>query len=264
MKCRPEDYKESFENLVRVCHAIDFQDIVLLQRLLLESGHIECLDYSDDKYLMMCCEPDLFNDFFDLNNVDIDNYVGFMEIPLERAVRKENIELVKIIVNAGQNLPNWSVSLAAGLVAAVEMSNKEIVILLLSRGANPSKSFSEDVPLISAVGHNNIALVELLLSEGAFVDPTCCGSSRTPLILASYYGRLEIVKMLVNAGADVNYLAEGEGALFCAASQGHIDVYEYLLSLVSDAEEIKMAKEELYYKQNNIIREEVWTENECS
>jgi ankyrin repeat protein len=264
MKCRPEEYKESFENLVRICHAIDFQDIVLLQKLLLESGYIECLDYSDDKYLMMCCEPDLFNDFFGLNNVDIDNYVGFMEIPLERAVRTGKIDLVRVLVDAGANLPNWLICLAAGFIAAVEMDNREIVILLLSKGADPSKSFSEDVPLISAVLRNNIDLVKLLLSEGAFVDPICCGSSRTPLILASYYGWLETVKMLVNAGADVNYLAEGEGALFCAASQEHIDVYEYLLPLVSDPEEIKMAKEEIYYKQNNLIREEVWIKNECS
>jgi uncharacterized protein len=242
MKCRPEDYKESFENLVRICHAIDFQDIVLLQKLLLESGYIECLDYSDDKYLMMCCEPDLFNDFFGLNNIDVDNYVGFVEIPLERAVRTENIDLVRTILNAGQNLPNWSISLAAGLVAAVEMGNKEIVVLLVSSGANPSKSFSEDAPLMSAVLSKNIELIELLLSEGAFVDPQACGSGRTPLIIASYYGWLEIVKILVNAGADVNYLAEAEAALFCAASQGYIDVYEYLLPLVSDLEEIKMAK----------------------
>jgi ankyrin repeat protein len=213
---------------------------------------------------MMCCEPDLFNDFFDLKNINIDNYVDFMEIPLERAVRKENIDLVRIIANAGQNLPNWSISLAAGLVAAVQMRNKEIVVLLVSSGANPSKSFSEDAPLMSAVLSKNIELIELLLSEGAFVDPQDCGSSRTPLIIASYYGWLEIVKILVNAGADVNYLAEGEGALFCATSQGHIDVYEYLLPLVSDLEEIKMAKEEIYYKQNNILREEVWEENECS
>jgi ankyrin repeat protein len=262
MKYRPEDYKESFENLVRICHAIDSQDIVLLQNLLSESGYVECLDYSHDKWFMMCCEPDLFNDFFDLNNVNIDNYVDFMEIPLQRAVRKENTAIVKIIIDAGQNLPNWSMSLAAGLEAAVEKRNKEIVILLLSSGANPSESFSEDSPLMSAVLSKNIDLIELLLSEGAFVDPQACGCDRTPLIIASYYGWLEIVKILVNAGADVNYLAEGEGALFCAASQGHVDVYEYLLPLVSDLKEIKMAKEEIYCKQNNIIREEVWEEND--
>jgi RHS repeat-associated protein len=147
-------------------------------------------------------------------------------------------------------------------------SQMEITILLLSKGANPSIGYTEDPPLINAVLQSDINyandLVKILLSKGAFVDPKSCGSSHTPLTLASYYGQLEIVKMLVNAGADVNYLAEGEGALFCAASQGHVDIYEYLLPLVSDLEEIKMAKEELYYKQNNIIREEVWKENECS
>jgi hypothetical protein len=70
MKHRPEDYQESFKNLVIVCHAIDRQDIALLEELFTEDKYVQCMDDSEDKWLMMCCEPDLFCEFFGLNNID--------------------------------------------------------------------------------------------------------------------------------------------------------------------------------------------------
>jgi ankyrin repeat protein len=244
MKYHPEEYQESFKNLVEVCYAIDSRNIILLKKLLSNDRYIQCLDWSEDKWSIMCCEAELFNYFFKLDKIDVDNYVDFLENPLERAVKTQNIDLIRVIIDAGENLPNWSICLAAGLIAAIEISNMEIILLLLSRGANPSQSFSEEVPLISAVGRNNIALVELLLSQGAFIDPKDCGSHYTPLIIASVHGYFKIVKILVNAGADVNYISTetGEGALINAAVYGHTEIYDYLLSLTSDPQQIESAK----------------------
>jgi ankyrin repeat protein len=255
-----EHFLKIYNCLVEICHAIDLQDITLLQALLSQENYINSLVRPRNKY-----DEFFYENFNSYTHLFVDTVSPF-EIPLQRAINTQNVEIVNLILDASKHLPHWVTCLAAGLETAINLSNTEITVLLLSKGADPSRAFSEDAPLINAVLNQNINcaidLTKLLLSKGAFVDPKSCGSGRTPLILASYYGRLEIVKMLVNAGADVNYIAEGEGALFCAASRGHLEVYEYLLPLVSNQEEIEFAKEEIYCLQHNIVREEVWLEND--
>ena len=55
---------------------------------------------------------------------------------------------------------------------------------------------------------------------------------RTPLVIASYYGRLEAVKLLLAApGVDVNLGTDyGATALHFAAHRGHFDVVKLLLA----------------------------------
>ena len=55
---------------------------------------------------------------------------------------------------------------------------------------------------------------------------------RTPLVIASYYGKLEAVKILVGArGVDVNLGTDfGATALHFAAHRGHFDVVKLLLA----------------------------------
>lgn len=54
---------------------------------------------------------------------------------------------------------------------------------------------------------------------------------QTALMLAVSHGRLDIVKMLLEAGADVNIQDEdGSTALMCAGEHGHVDIVRVLLS----------------------------------
>nr|CAD7432036.1 unnamed protein product [Timema monikensis] len=54
---------------------------------------------------------------------------------------------------------------------------------------------------------------------------------QTALMLAVSHGRLDTVKLLIEAGADINIHDEdGSTALMCAAEHGHIDIVKQLLS----------------------------------
>lgn len=50
-------------------------------------------------------------------------------------------------------------------------------------------------------------------------------------MLAVSHGRLDMVQMLLEAGADINIRDEdGSTALMCASEHGHIDIVKHFLS----------------------------------
>lgn len=54
---------------------------------------------------------------------------------------------------------------------------------------------------------------------------------QTALMLAVSHGRLDTVRLLLEAGADVNIQDEdGSTALMCAAEHGHLDIIKLLLA----------------------------------
>lgn len=78
---------------------------------------------------------------------------------------------------------------------------------------------------------------DLVLEKGADVNKACEGYV-PPLMHAAKYGRLDMVKVLVAKGADVNYvyegdyeLANGETPLTYAEKYKMIEVADYLRSL---------------------------------
>ena len=55
---------------------------------------------------------------------------------------------------------------------------------------------------------------------------------QTALMLAVSHGRLNMAKLLVEAGADINIRDEdGSTALMCAAEHGHMELVKFLLQL---------------------------------
>lgn len=54
---------------------------------------------------------------------------------------------------------------------------------------------------------------------------------QTALMLAVSHGRLDMVKLLLEAGADPNIQdTDGSTALMCAAEHGHIDIVKHILA----------------------------------
>ncbi|XVF32447.1 hypothetical protein REPUB_Repub17cG0084000 [Reevesia pubescens] len=89
------------------------------------------------------------------------------------------------------------------LQLAASVSRKDIMKVLLDNHANPNvSSHGLWSPMISSIGNGSIECVNLLLQAGA--DPNFVSQGDTPLVIAAATGETEIIKCLLNAGADPN------------------------------------------------------------
>lgn len=97
------------------------------------------------------------------------------------------------------------------------------------------------LPAIShAVQISHLGLVKQMILNGANVNEPSQSDKNpynTPLMIASYDGKLDYVKLLVENGACINQQDKGNGytALIKAAIKNHADIVKYLLDNNSDA-----------------------------
>ena len=131
---------------------------------------------------------------------------------------------------------------------AIMNRNYESAKVLLKLGANPNKEDKLDgsSPLMEAarLGNDGInsqkineKFLTILISYGANPNIEEAGPRRngnatrnTPLLIASYEGNLDYVKILINAGANINYANEfGENILGAAVNSRNPDLVYYLL-----------------------------------
>ena len=87
------------------------------------------------------------------------------------------------------------------------------------------------------LGH--LEVVKLLVAHGADVNARTTAHSdypgRTPLVVSAANGFIEIVSFLIEKGANVNTpTADGRTALHVAVSAGHLDIVELLISKGAD------------------------------
>ena len=85
--------------------------------------------------------------------------------------------------------------------------------------------------LMLAAANGELELVKLFVAHGAEVNMT----GWNPLIYAAWRGRTEVVKYLLEKGADIDAVSpNGVSALMMAARDGHFDTVRLLLWEVAD------------------------------
>lgn len=159
---------------------------------------------------------------------------------LSVAAEVDNPDLVARLLST---MPPDNARLAAHLALedAVENQSTGIVRQLLQ--LHPNVNLHSERPLKveglsllqRAAENGNLEILEMLLSAGADVNfnPTR-GWEQTALQNASERGDLTAVKLLLAAGADVNATGATAPPLLLAIRGGHIHVFEHLLSAGAD------------------------------
>ena len=106
--------------------------------------------------------------------------------------------------------------------------------LITSRSRDPEELADHKTPLCDASGRGNLKVAQLLIEHGADVNAQCSADFR-PLYLSPYYGRLDF--SLLRFGIPVNFNAPVSGsltALFVASERGHLEVIRVLLENGAD------------------------------
>ncbi|KAK2697319.1 hypothetical protein QWA68_003700 [Fusarium oxysporum] len=140
------------------------------------------------------------------------------DFPLQLSIRSENIPIIDIFISHGAdvNVQTSDGDAITPLLKACSLESPRLVIvqLLIRAGAKVRDSKDKgDRLLQEAIRSGNCNLVRLLIREGANVDGDgTLGIERdaTPLTLAAHNGLLEIMHILLVAGArvvDANTLA---------------------------------------------------------
>ncbi|XP_015250018.1 PREDICTED: ankyrin repeat domain-containing protein 50-like [Cyprinodon variegatus] len=108
----------------------------------------------------------------------------------------------------------------------------EIVDLLLKHGANPNAQDSEGRPPLHSVawtGHEQVGH-RLLAANNVIID-LACHQGATPLSIAAQEGHFNIVKMLLENGANPNHIDKyGRSPVKVAGKNGHVTVVRLLES----------------------------------
>ena len=157
------------------------------------------------------------------NPLHVEDYLDF----LERDMSKELLGRVVNLTDVNGN---------TALHYSVSHGNFDVVSVLLdSKVANPNilnKAGYTCVMLISLAQITNDthrAVVRRLFSLGD-VNIRATQHGQTALMLAVSHGRLDMVQLLVESGADLNIRDEdGSTALMCAAEHGQTETVKYLI-----------------------------------
>eukprot|EP00438_Fugacium_kawagutii_P014931 Skav215671 [mRNA] locus=scaffold310:174339:175472:- [translate_table: standard] len=144
--------------------------------------------------------------------------------PIHCAIHTSQLEVVRFLVEAGASADGT-------LAPAVLCGNSEVVELLLkSRAAIDAASEDGITPLHVAAVHGKWDMVKLLVDSGADKNAATAEEGMTALCFASAEGCLEMVEWLVEAGADKDVVtAEGKTAFSWAVERRHMEVAKFLL-----------------------------------
>jgi uncharacterized protein len=151
--------------------------------------------------------------------------------PLAKAVKAGDLAAVRALIKSGADVNATSGDGSTPLLWAANNSHDEIARALIAATAAVDTPNDYGItPLLQASRTGDSAMVELLLRAGA--NPSKAHpEGETPLMAAARSGSVPAVRLLLARGVDVNAAEKFQQttALMWAAGEGHIDVVDLLL-----------------------------------
>ena len=123
----------------------------------------------------------------------------------------------------------------ATLFEAAHANNAALVGQMLAAGANPEGSDARGPPLTAAATGGHLEVVRLLLARGANVNASNAINGVSPLFISSYMGHGEVVRELLAHGATASQAVhDGTTPLHASALCGHAGIAAMLLAAGAD------------------------------
>ena len=184
---------------------------------------------------------------------------------LNYSILSKNVEGVSILLKSGASIDNRS----DYLHDAIEVNNVNIVKLLVNRGIDVNQIAKEEngtyyyggrSPLSLAVLNQNADIVKFLLLHDADVHMDEEPVLYTAVNWYDSYKKssLNIIRLILDAGADIDVRYSGSTPLITAIKKGYTDVVKLLIEYRADVNySDKKGKKPLYYAINSSKKNEI-------
>jgi ankyrin repeat protein len=193
-------------------------------------------------------------------------------LAVERAVEKEGhldsryLEMAKMLLENGANVNAARAYLGTGLHLAARSCNQQMIDLLLGHGADGKlEDDQRRTPLIVAIENGTnwyglASVVKQLHRAGGDISHAN-GAYGSPLHVAAYHGREEVIQLLLDAHADLHASCGKYGSVLQAAAAGSdlVEVVELLLRNEVDVNEVggqhgTPLHASIYHQHNAVFR----------
>ena len=170
-------------------------------------------------------------------------------MPIHLAFKKGFSKIVNVLIEEGANFDKEDdISDATPLYKAIELGWIDSVQLLIKHNAKFYKACVDSTPLHLAIENGNTHMIQLIIDTYGGVNTGTSGSNVKPLCRAIELGRIDIARLLICEGADINARngreSDGPNPLEIALQKGYQDIIQLLIN-----NNVKQEIVKAYYKK---------------
>ncbi|XP_066304894.1 ankyrin repeat domain-containing protein 17-like isoform X3 [Branchiostoma lanceolatum] len=209
-------------------------DVAAVRRLLDEGRSVHETNEEGESLLSLACSAG----YYELAQVLLAMHANVEDrglkgdcTPLMEAASGGYTDIVKLLIAHGADVNSRSSTGNTALTYACAGGYEDVVRILLEAGARiEDHNENGHTPLMEASSAGHVGVARLLLERGAGINTHSNEFKESALTLACYKGHLDMVRFLLEAGADQEHKTdEMHTALMEASMDGHVEVARLLL-----------------------------------